>query len=120
VKPADGRQTYHFEWRFHLYPIGRSAGLQVLFGCFCVGEGNVYGMASSKFSPMMWIRRIVPSALVSRKQKAIYQKTGFRKNFCVFQELNHEFQLRYLLEPCGYASCLDDGLFATYRKIRPC
>jgi hypothetical protein len=60
-----------------------------------------------------------PNALI-REAKGIYQKTGFPKDFCVFQEINHESSCVIYFSPMATRHCREDGLFATYRKVHPC
>jgi len=60
-----------------------------------------------------------PKAMI-REAETIYKKTGFPKDFCVFQEINHNSSCVIYFSPVATRYCQEDGLFESYRKIHPC
>lgn len=57
---------------------------------------------------------------ITKEAEAIYEKTGFPKDFCVFQEINHDYSCVIYFSPVATRYCQDDGIFESYRKIHPC
>jgi hypothetical protein len=60
-----------------------------------------------------------PKALI-REAEAIYEKAGFPKDFCVFQEITHNSSCVIYFSPVATRYCQNDGLFESYRKTHPC